>query len=387
MLSCVCRKVFSQFWSGNNRWNRQGGWKDTAITGHNKPKGGEEVLKEKLVGVAVFFFLVWSNLLSVAGAESSEPIRIGMIGLDTSHVISFTKIINAPQASGDLADMKIVVAYPGGSSTFPLSRDRVEGFTQQVRAMGIEIVDSIPALLKKCDVVMLESVDGSQHLEQVQLVFKARKRLFIDKPLAASLTDAIAISELGRRHDVPWFTSSSKRYVPVVASLTDKASLGEILGCDVYGTSQSVPNHPDLYWYGIHSGELLYRILGTGCVSVTAVQTPYTEQVTGTWQDGRVGTLRGIREKGGRQGFGATVFGTKRITSSAIGSDKSGLVREIARFFKTGKPPVPPEETLEIFAFLEAAEESKRQEGRPVAIAHVVKRSHAAALAKINEAQ
>jgi len=324
---------------------------------------------------------------AIASAESSEQIRIGMLGLDTSHVISFTKIINDPQASGDLADMKIVAAYPGGSPTFPLSRDRVEGFTRQVRERGIEIVDSIPALLKKCDVVMLESVDGSQHLEQVKLVFQARKRVFIDKPLAASLADAIAIRELGRRHEVSWFSSSTKRYSQVVASLVDEASLGKITGCDVYGTSQSVPNHPDLYWYGIHGSELLYRILGTGCVSVTAIQTPFTEQVTGQWKDGRVGTFRGIRENGGRQGFGATVFGTQQIVNSAVGSDKTGLAREIARFFKTGKPPVPSEETLEIFAFMEAAEESKRQEGRPVAIEYVMKKARAAALAKINDAQ
>ena len=341
------------------------------------------MLKNHLaVGLLAVSLLLLGTLVG-ASAAPAKPIRIGMLGLDTSHVLSFTKIINDPQATGDLADVKIVAAYPGGSSTFPLSRDRVAGFTQKVREMGIEIVDSIPALLEKCDVVMLESVDGSQHLQQAKLVFQARKRVFIDKPLAASLADAIAIDELGRRYKTPWFSCSSKRYGQAVASLVEQASLGKILGCDVYGTSHSVPNHPDLYWYGIHSAELLFRILGTGCTSVTAMQTPLTEQATGRWQDGRVGTLRGIRENGGRQGFGATVFGTQRIVSTQLGSDKTGLVREIARFFKTGRPPVAAAETLEIFAFLEAAEESKRQGGRPVTVEYVMKKAHDAALAKI----
>jgi hypothetical protein len=35
-------------------------------------------------------------------------------------------------------------------------------------------------------------------------------------------------------------------------------------------------------------------------------------------------------------------------------------------FFKTGKPPVPPEETLEIMAFMDAAERSRQQGGIPV---------------------
>jgi predicted dehydrogenase len=317
--------------------------------------------------------------------ESETPIRIGMIGLDTSHVITFGKIINDPQAAGDLADIKIVAAYPGGSPTFPLSRDRVEGFTKQVREMGIEIVGSIPHLLERVDVVMLESVDGSQHLEQVKPVFAAGKRVFIDKPFAASLVDAVAIHQLGRRHSAEYFSSSPKRFSRDLVALVEQKSVGKVVGCDVYGTSKSVPNHPDLFWYGVHGSEMLFTALGPGCASVTAQQTSLSEQVAGRWHDGRIGTFRGIREAGGKSGFGATVFGTKRISHAAIGSDKDGLMIEIARFFKTGKAPVPPEVTVELFAFMEAAEESKRQGGKPVAIEDVLTAARTAALAKLEQ--
>lgn len=324
-------------------------------------------------GYAVFFclFLVLSNPVRHADAKD-KVIRVGMIGLDTSHVISFTKMINDPNAQGDLAHIRIVAAFPGGSPSFPLSRDRVEGFTKQVRDMDVEIVHSIAALLKKVDVVMLESVDGSQHLEQVREVFAAGKPVFIDKPFAASLTDAIAIMKLSRKHGVPFFSCSSKRYSRDLISLIDKKSMGEISGCDVYGTSKSVPNHPDLFWYGVHGNEMLFTIMGPGCISVTATQTSAFEQVTGVWDGGRIGTFRGIREKGGRKGFGATVFGTKRTMYQSVGGDKDGLMQQIARFFKTGKPPISPEETVEIFAFMEAGEESKRSGGIPVSIESVM---------------
>ena len=333
----------------------------------------------RLFALAVLMFL--TPLADDLQAE--KLIRIGMIGLDTSHVISFTKLINDPDASGDLADMKIVAAYPGGSPSFPPSRDRVEGFTKQVAAMGIEIVDSIPALLKRVDVVMLESVDGSQHLEQAKLVFKSGKRVFIDKPFAASLVDAIAMAELSRRHKVPFFSCSGKRYQPEYATLLDEGKVGAVTGCDVYGTSKSVPNHPDLFWYGVHGCEVLYTILGPGCHSVTASQTATAEQVTGTWSGGRVGTFRGIREAGGKTGFGLTLFGEKRIIQSSVGSDKLALMREIARFFKTGKSPVPAETTVEIFAFMEAAEASKKAGGKAILIQDLIKSTRQKALLKL----
>src|SRR4026208_2474541 len=130
-------------------------------------------------------------LVGVAGtlsAADSPSLRAGMIGLDTSHVPAFAKIFNNPKASGDIAGIKVVAGYPGGTD-IPASRDRVKGFTEQLRGMGIEIVETIPQLLAKVDVVLLESVDGRIHLQEAVPVIKAGKPLFIDKPAAGSLAD------------------------------------------------------------------------------------------------------------------------------------------------------------------------------------------------------
>ncbi len=306
-----------------------------------------------------------------ADEPSSTPLRAGIIGLDTSHVVAFTQLLNASNPKPELAGVRVVAAYAGGSPDIPSSRDRVAGFTRDLRdKFGVKIVDSIDELLASVDVVLLESVDGRPHLEQARPVFRAKKLVFIDKPVAGSLVDAIAIFELARTTNTPCFSSSSLRFSPHITAMRHSDKVGDVLGCDVYGPCALEEHHPDLFWYGIHGVEALYTIMGTGCRSVSRVQTRDTELVTGVWNDGRVGTFRGIRS--GHARYGATVFGTKGVAPSGGEGGYEPLVVEIVKFFKTGKPPVTAEETLEIYAFMETADESKRQGGMPVTIESVV---------------
>jgi predicted dehydrogenase len=315
------------------------------------------------------------------GADSDvKTIRAGMIGLDTSHVPAFTKAFNNPKATGDLAGVKVVAGYPGGTD-MPASRDRVAGFTEQLRGMGIEIVDSIPKLLEKVDVVMLESVDGRIHLQEAIPVIMAGKPLWIDKPAAGSLADTIVIYELAKKHNVPCFSSSSLRFGPGIQQALKNENIGQIMGAATWGSCSYSPGTPDMFFYGIHGIEPLFTLMGTGCETVSRVHTSDTYFVTGVWKDGRVGTYRGIRK--GKATSGATVFGSKGI----VQADKSGgyedLCREIGRFFKTGQPPVSAEETIEIFAFMEAADESKRQGGGPVSLAKVLAQAKTEAAGKL----
>ncbi|HUR58944.1 MAG TPA: Gfo/Idh/MocA family oxidoreductase [Opitutaceae bacterium] len=311
---------------------------------------------------------------------AAEPLRAGMIGLDTSHVPSFAKLLNDPKATGDLAGIRIVAGYPGGTD-LPSSKDRVERFTQQIRDMGIEIVDSIPKLLEKVDVVLLESVDGRIHLQEAIPVIKAGKPLWIDKPVAGSLVDAMVIFELAKKHNVPVFSASSARFGAGLRDLAKNEQLGTIVGAQTWGSCTYQPGIPDMFFYGIHGIEPLFKIMGTGCETVTRVQTADTDLVSGVWKGGRVGSYRGIRKN--KAEFGATVFGSKGIVQSPRSGGYEDLCREIALFFKTGRPPVSAEETLEIFAFMEAADESKRQGGAPVELAKVMAKARAEAQRKL----
>ena len=323
--------------------------------------------------ISWFRFACSAFLLAVAAratAADGTTLRAGMIGLDTSHVPAFAKFFNDPKARGDVAGIKIVAGYPGGTD-IPASKDRVQRFTEQIRGMGIEIVDSIPKLLEKVDVVLLESVDGRIHLQEAIPVIKAGKPLWIDKPVAGSLADAMVIFELAKKHNVPVFSASSVRYATGVQALTRNEQLGPIAGAQTWGSCSYSPGTPDMFFYGIHGIEPLFVLMGPGCETVARIQTADTDFVSGVWRGGRVGTYRGIRKN--KADFGAIAFGSKAILQAERGGGGyEPLCVEIAKFFKSGQAPVKPEETLEIFAFMEAADESKRRGGVPVRIADVI---------------
>ncbi|MFV2070294.1 MAG: Gfo/Idh/MocA family protein [Pirellulales bacterium] len=328
--------------------------------------------------------LLFAGLLAVAmlhsHGQAEEPLRAGIIGCDTSHVIAFTKVLNDPKATGPFAEVQIVAAYPGGSDDIPSSYERVDKYSDELRGMGVTIVPSIDALLEQVDVVLVESVDGRPHLEQVRPVLAAGKRVFIDKPMAGSLADAVEIDQLAKTHGVPWFSSSSLRFSPGILGMRNDPRVGDVVGCAAYSPCSLEPHHPDLFWYGIHGVETLFTIMGTGCESVTRVHTDGTDLAVGIWEGGRVGTFRGIRS--GAKGYGATVFGSKGILPSGPYAGYKPLVVEIVRFFQTGKSPVSAEETIEILAFMEAADESRRNGGLPVRIETVLKKARAEVAAR-----
>ena len=318
--------------------------------------------------------LVLLSAIAVATTASGEglkpPIKVGIIGLD-AHGLPWTQIINNPDASGELADIKVVAAYPGGSPDIPSSMGILGRSVEPVRKLGVEIVDSIDALLGKVDAVLLLSIDGRVHLAQAKPVFAARKPIFIDKPIAASLADTMRIFELAKKHGVPCFSSSSLRFAKETLAMRGNPQIGEIRGCDQYAPCSLEEHHPDFFWYGIHGVEPLFTIMGTGCQQVTRVHAEGQDVIVGLWAGGRIGTCRGLRDS--RTGYGSTVFGTKAILPGGGFDGYEPLIVEIVKFFKTGKPPVSAEETLEIIAFMEAADQSKRQGGCPVRIETVVK--------------
>ncbi|MEC3880438.1 Gfo/Idh/MocA family protein [Parapedobacter sp. 10938] len=295
--------------------------------------------------------------------------RVGIIGLDTSHSVAFTKALNAATPDAKLNGYKVIAAYPYGSRTIESSAKRIPGYVDDVKKYGVSIVESIDALLAQVDVVLLETNDGRLHLEQALPVIKAGKRLFIDKPIAASLEDAQAIFKAAEAHDVPVFSSSSLRYTDNIAAIRSGELIGKVTGADTYSPAVIEPTHPDLFWYGIHGVEMLYAVMGTGCVSVSRTHNEGTDIVVGTWNDGRIGTFRGTRT--GHRGYGGIVHGEKGHVPIAKHQGYTSLLYQIVEFFETGVSPVDATETLEIFAFMAAADESKRQGGKAVKLKQV----------------
>lgn len=314
-------------------------------------------------------------------AAKKDVIKVGIIGLDTSHAPAFTNAFLKAEPGSPLAGLKVVAAFPAGSSDVESSHSRVGGFIEALKKLDVEMVDSVEALLPKVDAILLESVDGRPHLAQAKPVFEANKNstkkkpMFIDKPIAASLADTLEIYRLAEESGTPIFSTSSLRYYPGIAAVNGEKPFGEVLGCLSYGPCSLEQHHPDLFWYGIHGVEILFTIMGDGCESVTCIATPGTHVVSGVWKGDRIGTFRGIRT--GKSGYGAYVFGT---TGSGPAEERKGggygpMLVEVAQFFRTGKPPVSKETTINLVAFMEAADESKRLGGKSVSIAEIMDRA------------
>ena len=301
------------------------------------------------------------------GDEPEKVIRLGIIGLDTSHVIAFTQYLNDPK---NKTGCRVVAGFPGGSPDFSASASRVEGYTNQLREKhGLEIVDSIEALCEKVDGILLESVDGRPHLEQAKIVIKAGLPLWVDKPVAADLADVIELFRLAKENNVPCWSSSAMRFGKEVAGAKDNETLGQIVACDVFGTSSWAEKHPSLYLYGIHAVEPLFTVTGTGCETVRRIKTDRGDMVVGVWNGGRIGTFRDLR--GGKTDFKTIIYGKEgMLTGESAGYGP--LLVEIDKFFKTGMPPVSAEETIEIYAFMSAADESHAQGGAAISIAETI---------------
>ena len=310
----------------------------------------------------------------------TEIIKIGMIGLDTSHCLAFAKIFNDEKAAGHVPGFRVTVVYPQGSPDIASSVERVPQYTIDITKLGVQVVESLDALVEQVDAVLLETNDGRPHLEQVIPALKAGKPVFIDKPIAGSLTDTVAIFELSRHYKTPLFSSSSLRFSSGAQALRN-GKIGEITGCDAYSPCSLEKTHPDLFWYGIHGVETLFTVMGAGCESVSRTATPDFDLVAGQWKGGRIGTFRGIR-KGG-SGYGGTAFGTKGVSEVGKFDGYQPLAVEIGKFFQTKVVPVSEQETLEIYAFMEAADESKRQGGKPVTLESVIAKARIEAAVKV----
>jgi len=308
--------------------------------------------------------IILAALAAVASVSGNAETRVGIIGCDTSHTIAFTKLINV-EKKDFAADFRVAVAYKFGSKDIISSTNRYEKYIAQLQEMGVEMTGSIAELLEKCDVVCLETCDGREHLEQAIEVFKSGKRVFIDKPIAEDYAHAKRIYDEGLRYGAKYFSSSALRYADAQQECR-AGKHGKVIGCDYFAPSylETQGTHSRYTWYGIHGFEPIMAVMGTGVESVRTIAGKDFELIVMKWKDGRIATFRAGLKFGNYGGY-AFIEGAKPVSLGGYeGYEK--LLRQIITFFKTGDVPVPNEETLELFAVMDAAERSYRLCGAEV---------------------
>ena len=289
--------------------------------------------------------------------------KLGIIGTDTSHAGEFTKLLNGGTVT---RGRRLSPLTKEAVRTWEIEPNtRVDKYAKDLKTKwGVEIVNDIPTLASKVDGILLLSVDGRVHLPQFKAVLSAKKPVFIDKPLASTLADAREISRLAKEANVPWFSASSLRYSEIVSSVEGPG----ILGAMSWGPGPFEEHHQlDLSWYTIHEIEILFTLMGPGCEEVTRVSGGDADEITCRWKDGRLGTVRALRPYGI---YGAVVFRKDgvQVSPAKPHTDYEGLVREIVKFFETGRAPVSNADTLGIFEFMDAAQRSKEAGGKPMQV-------------------
>jgi len=160
----------------------------------------------------------------------AQDLRLGIIGTDTSHASAFTKALNGPAGPDHVSGARVVAAFKGGSNDIEESTSRVDKYAAELQdKWGVKMVEKISDLCPLVDGLLLESVDGRPHLPQFREAVECGKPVFIDKPLASTLEDALAIARLAEEKHVAWFSSSSLRYSDV-ARMKSPHAIGAIVG-------------------------------------------------------------------------------------------------------------------------------------------------------------
>ena len=312
----------------------------------------------------ICFACIALALLSLPRNSVAADLRLGIIGTDTSHAVEFTRLLNDPSSTQHVSGARIVAAYRGGSPDIAASRDRVEKFSAELSGTWkIPFVHTISELCPLVDGILLESVDGRAHLDQFRQAAACGKPVFIDKPLASTLADALDIDRIAAARKVPWFSSSSLRFGPI-----QQMRSADVTGAFVWGPGP-VEEHQqlDLSWYGIHTVEMLFTVMGTGVEQVTRTCSPEADVVTGAWKDGRIGTMRAVRPY---SSYGAVVYypnGHVKANSD-VSTGYAPLLDQVVKFMHTRVPPVPNKETIEMFRFMDAAQQSCKHGGIPVPV-------------------
>jgi predicted dehydrogenase len=295
-------------------------------------------------------------------------LRLGIIDCDTSHVVAFTQRLNHVGIDEEqwVDGARIVAAVPG---TSVLSPERIPGFTQVLRDVGVSIVERWDDMRGSVDAVLVESVDGSVHLDRALPVIEAGLPLFVDKPFATSTADARKIVQAAERRGVPLTSASALRYARELQDVRRRRSeTGAVVGADTYGPASLHPRNPGLFHYGVHAVEMLYALMGTSCRSVSCHWEEGSEVVVGHWDDGRIGTVRGTRK--GAYAFGFTAFCEQGVTASTIDGRYYyvELLKVIVQMLTTRHWPLTAQELLEPVAFQEAALLSSQRGGQAVPI-------------------
>jgi predicted dehydrogenase len=321
--------------------------------------------------------------------------RIGAIGIDSSHTPVFTNRINTLFKEGK-TKCQVTHFWDPGTHQWQhpdgpaQSAKDVAKWREDAIKEGAKQVDTIDDLLKNVDGVMVLNIGGARHLELAVPSLAKGMPTYVDKPLTCSTDQAKALLAMSRLYKARCYSASSLRFITEIPKL-DKEKLGDIVAIDAFGNGEVMDLMPDLWHYGCHSIEMVDAIFrwagqgGGGVKRVSAVKSatpfvkggkaqPGVEAKSGyhlldmEYHDGRIARIR--CDRNGSWAFGATVHGTKGVQQFVVDFAPvyTRLVEGMVKFFEGGPAPVDLRDIVENVAVMEAGNRSIAMGGEWVEI-------------------
>ena len=286
-------------------------------------------------------------------------IKVAIIGLDTSHSIEFPRRMQAADCPPDqrVPGMRAVTCL-----RFETPFQNKKGLDErqsQLESWGVCVTTRFEEAVADCDAIMLEINDGAYHREYFKKVAALGKPVFLDKPLALSLGDGRAIVRLMRAHHTRVWSGSSIPFCPEVDGT--RSLFTEIRRAHVFGALGDAPAGDSLVWYGVHTFEVLQRIMGPGALSVRAIESKGSIITLADYGGGREGVVEAIRGTGI---YGGRIQGLMNKDAKVVPfvCNSADAYRDILRlnkaFFEGGAIPVDMRTTFEGLAMMTAARQS-----------------------------
>lgn len=297
-----------------------------------------------------------------------KKIKTAVIGLDTSHSVEFPRYCMDPAVDAKWKSEDLVMTSCLRFETPFQGKAGLDARQKTLEGLGIKITENFEEAVADCDAVLIEINDPSLHLEYFTKCAALGKKIFLDKPFADSLENALKIHAIAKEKNISYFTSSSLRYIPELDDALEGVTSPVNDAC-IWGPLGKTPDGSSgIIWYGVHTFEMLQRVMGNGAIAVAAVPDAKGFVCIVTYKDGR----RGIVELSlGDYSYGGTFRGKefkKEFSYTGRAPLYSPLIKEIGKFFKGGSQGVAIRDSLEVMALLDAADRSGRMGGTPVAI-------------------
>ena len=279
--------------------------------------------------------------------------KIGLIGLDTSHSEIFTRLLNDEMDPYHVKGGTITHTIPAYSKDLPISSERFPAYFETVTTKyGVHPIEDVEEFMNIVDAVIIGTVDGRNHLEWFKDVVRYGKPVFIDKPIVLSSVEIDELMKLATQYNTPVMSSSSLRFSESVINITGKEDLR---GGYFYGPVPMQEKMPGYFWYGIHLIEMIVTIFGTAIEKIELKAEGNHDHLYMIFKNGAEVIVRG--EHSWHDRFGAVLHSPEYVQTLTLWKEEkpyyARLLEHVVAFFESGISAVSLNETAEIIKIIE----------------------------------